>query len=97
MASAASIQAMFPLKTVNEVRNLFAIQCDNNEPDLVLLSIVAGYIENSMSKVNEVNLTSELTATIEESADNSIRNGLSLRKEIKNALLWRIGDFLYLY
>ena len=83
MASAASIQAMFPLKTVNEVRNLFAIQCDNNEPDLVFLSIVAGYIENSMSKVNEVNLTSELTATIEESADNSIRNGLSLRQETK--------------
>ena len=57
------VSALFPLKTINDVVRLFAHQFDNDnnrEPDLVLLSIVAGYIENSMSKVNEVNLTSDL-------------------------------------
>ena len=92
MASATSTvgtsSAMFPLRTVNEVRNFFASQCvvDNttdqqvrSEPDLVLLSIVAGYIENSMSKINEVNLlTSELTSTTSaEAAAASANNGSS--------------------
>ena len=56
------VSALFPLKTINDVVRLFAHQFDNEnrEPDLVLLSIVAGYIENSMSKVNEVNLRSDL-------------------------------------
>ena len=48
----------FPLRTINEVVKLFAYECDQKEPDLVLLSIVAGSIENSMTKVSEVNLTS---------------------------------------
>ena len=47
----------FPLRTINEVVKLFAYQCDQEEPDLVLLSIVAGSIENAMTKVSEVNLT----------------------------------------
>lgn len=59
MTSISEVAALFPLRTINEVVRLFSQQCDGLEPDLVLLSIVAGYIENSMSKVNEVNLTSE--------------------------------------
>lgn len=58
MASEAKTSAFFPLKTVNDARKLFDFEIKSQEPNLVLLSIVAGSIENSMTKVNEVNLTS---------------------------------------
>ena len=57
MASEAKTSAFFPLKTVNDARKLFDFEIKSQEPNLVLLSIVAGSIENSMTKVNEVNLT----------------------------------------
>ena len=57
MASEAKIQAFFPLRTVNDARKLFDFEIKSKEPNLVLLSIVAGSIENSMTKLNDVNLT----------------------------------------
>ena len=62
MASPASISALFPLRTVNDVTKVFAFECDKAEPDLVLLSIIAGTIENSMTKSNEVNLPTLATS-----------------------------------
>ncbi len=49
---------LFPLKTVNDVRKLFEKQLATGNPDLALLSIVAGTIENTMTKATEVNTAS---------------------------------------
>lgn len=71
MASPARTLAFFPLKTVNDVRKLFAFECDQNQPDLVLLSLVAGSIENAMTKVSEVNLSQNLTSETSENEDDN--------------------------
>lgn len=40
---------LFPLRTVQDVVNLFRIQLEKSEPDLSLLSIVAGFIEITLT------------------------------------------------
>jgi menin len=45
------IDKLFPLKSIENVINLFKHElCEENQPDLVLLSIVVGYIECSLTK-----------------------------------------------
>ncbi len=61
----------FPLKNVHDVRQLFAFQLSSNEPDLVLLSIVAGSIENAMTKASDVNLIQSFKSSHSSSADES--------------------------
>lgn len=52
MALDAKLASFFPLETVNDVCKLFAYECQK-EPNLVLLSIVAGSIENGMTKIDD--------------------------------------------
>ena len=65
MASEARSSAFFPLRTVNDVRKLFDFECKGKEPNLVFLSIVAGSIENAMTKVTEVNLDTSLITSMQ--------------------------------
>ena len=44
----------FPLKTVGDVLKLFEYELSKKEPNLVMLSIVAGEIENSMTNVKPI-------------------------------------------
>lgn len=43
---------LFPLTTVQDVVSLFKVQLEKNEPDLSLLSIVAGFIEISLTSAS---------------------------------------------
>lgn len=42
-------KSYFPIKDINTVKDLFKNQLDSNDPDLALLSIVCGIIENSLT------------------------------------------------
>ena len=65
MVSEARSSAFFPIRTVNDVRKLFDFECKSREPNLVFLSIVAGSIENAMTKVTEVNLEPSTTTSMQ--------------------------------
>ena len=56
-------RSLFPLSTIGNVVHLFRLELtdDHHDPDIVLLSIVAGCIENS--------LTSPRTGTVSEVGD----------------------------
>lgn len=43
---------LFPLRTVQDVVNLFKVQLEKSDPNLSLLSIIAGYIEISLTSGN---------------------------------------------
>ena len=47
--SKAKDRPLFPLKTVGQVRRLFETHLARPEPNLALLSIVAGYVENTLT------------------------------------------------
>ena len=53
---ASSSSAFFPLSTVGEVRALFKAQLESSDPDLALLSIVAGAIENQWTQAKAANM-----------------------------------------
>lgn len=82
----------FPLRTINEVVKLFAYQCDQEEPDLVLLSIVAGSIEHAMTKVNEVNLANNLEDQESKSDDPPDLTNANLR--IEPPIEWHLVEAL---
>lgn len=46
---------LFPLRAVQDVINLFKIQLEKSEPDLTILSIVAGFIEISLTTASGSN------------------------------------------
>ena len=81
----------FPLRTVNEVVKLFAYECDQKEPNLVLLSIVAGTIENAMTKVSEVNLTS-YEEKVEKTSENEDLTNANLK--IEPPVEWHLVEAL---
>jgi menin len=56
MASSGALSSLFPLRTVNDVRKVFEVECQKDEPDLGFLSIVAGTVENTMTKACEVTM-----------------------------------------
>jgi len=94
MASPAKTSAFFPLRTINDVRKLFDFECKGKEPNLVLLSIVAGSIENAMTKVNEVNLTPSLMSSNEpEQVDSEDVTSANLR--IEPQIDWHVMEALY--
>lgn len=63
MESIASRERFFPLQDVSEVVRLFEYELEtNNEPDLTLLSIVVGSIENLLT-CNRSNVVPEQTET----------------------------------
>ena len=82
----------FPLRTINEVVKLFAYQCDQEEPDLVLLSIVAGSIEHAMTKVSEVNLANNLEDQELKSDDPPDLTNANLR--IEPPIEWHLVEAL---
>ena len=45
---------LFPLKTVGQVRALFESHLARSEPDLALLSIVAGFVENTLTAATSI-------------------------------------------
>ena len=93
MASPAKTSAFFPLRTINDVRKLFDFECKGKEPNLVLLSIVAGSIENAMTKVNEVNLTPSLMSSNEsEQVDEDVT---SANFRIDPQMDWHVVEALY--
>ena len=53
-------RALFPLKTVGQVRRLFEAQLARPEPNLALLSIVAGYVENTLTACTTVMASKEV-------------------------------------
>lgn len=52
--SKAKDRPLFPLKTVGQVRRLFETHLTRPEPNLALLSIVAGYVENTLTACTTV-------------------------------------------
>ena len=52
--SKAKDRPLFPLKTVGQVRRLFETHLARPEPNLALLSIVAGYVENTLTACTTV-------------------------------------------
>ena len=52
--SKAKDRPLFPLKTVGQVRRLFEAHLNRPEPNLALLSIVAGYVENTLTACTNV-------------------------------------------
>ena len=53
-------RSLFPLKTVGQVRRLFETQLARPEPNLALLSIVAGYVENTLTACTTVMASNEV-------------------------------------
>ena len=80
----------FPLRTVNEVVKYFAYECDQEEPNLVLLSIVAGSIENAMTKVSEVNLTGEKIESSEDTNEDLTNANLKIEPPVE----WHLVEAL---
>ena len=96
MASEAKTQAFFPLRTVNDARKLFDSEIKSKEPNLVLLSIVAGSIENSMTKVNDVNLTPSPLPTSNKSEHVSEPSDVtSANFRIDPQIDWHVVEALY--
>lgn len=60
-----SDRALFPIKNVQSVVEIFRNQLENSdEPDLALLSIIVGYIENNLTS-NRINAQLEIYEPVE--------------------------------
>jgi len=75
---------LFPLITVGSVVQLFRQQLTNgSSPDLVLLSVVVGHVENCMTSVKNVtNIPIETTASVSSKAGKA--KGQRSQKETKD-------------
>lgn len=66
-----SITNLFPLKSISDVVNLFRIHLESaKEPDLTLLSIVTGIIENTLT-IKCANITSTASDIVDQNSANN--------------------------
>ena len=91
--SSISTSSFFPLRTVNDVCKWFAHECDEKEPDLVLLSIVIGFIENCMTNIKDVNFSSHLgqVAKNEPQEEDVTNANLKIEPQVD----WHVIETLY--
>ena len=68
----------FPLKTVGDVLKLFEYELSKQEPNLAILSIIAGEIENSMTNCRPI-VKDEISVDLETGSDSNHNN--SVEKE----------------
>lgn len=72
MALGASVKRHFPMRKVDDVVDFFRSQLEKgDEPDLALLSIVAGYIENLMTRHRSPNVEAVSSDSSDEDAKRS--------------------------
>ncbi len=57
--SSSSSSSLFPLSTVGDVRKLFQSELETPDPNLSLLSVVAGAIENQWTQAKATNVNNE--------------------------------------
>ena len=93
MAAASAVSALFPLRTVNDVTKVFAYECDKSEPDLVLLSIIAGVIENSMTTKDSGHSSHAAFATTENAVtdDNVTNANLKIEPQVE----WHVVEAMH--
>ena len=76
------ISDYFPLKTVGDVLKLFEYELSKAEPNLAILSIVAGEIENSMTNCRPL-MKDESSLDLEKCSD-AINHNNSIEKLFRN-------------
>ena len=78
---------LFPLSTVGQVRNLFEAHLKRPQPNLALLSLVAGYVENSLTQAKET-MTFPGDARAEEDDAKETEDVTNVNLPIDPAVTW---------